>query len=370
MIKIKLYHSIRRLLNGKTAVDNRMKYTVVSFGIALIHLIFAITFGAIRIQVLFIYNVAVTIFYLYHGMVSIRKQRFLFVYIFSMIEILFHASLATWMLGWDWGFNMYTISLVTVSFYFTYTLPKLEGKISVPIITSVIVSVCFILNRVMSMKMEPAYKGDYPEYIKYEFYYFNVVIAFVMLVVFSAFFALEIRYMHKKLERENRRLGEIANFDPLTHLLNRRSMNLHLKSTLDNAEKNGNPFCLMLVDIDDFKKVNDTYGHDCGDEVLVTIAELLSSAVRADDAICRWGGEELLILLRADLDVAKKVAQRICEGIANTNIQYKENEVNVTVTIGMSAYEKDKTIRSMVEEADNNLYYGKNHGKNQYVASE
>ena len=147
-------------------------------------------------------------------------------------------------------------------------------------------------------------------------------------------------------------------------------MSTYLKEAMEYAENNQQNFCLVLADIDDFKKFNDTYGHDCGDEILVTVANMISGRVREGDYVCRWGGEEILVLLRADLEIAVQIAERICQDIASNVVNYKNSEVKVTLTMGASAYSPEKTIEAMIEEADQNLYRGKRNGKNQVVASE
>lgn len=365
----RVYHSIRQIFRGTRTVDIQIKYMALCVGIALIHCVFTIEFLHGGIMPLFWYNLAVVVFYLYHSFVSARRERYLFMYISSVAEILFHVILASLMLGWDWGFAMYSLAIIPATFYLTYTLPQLKEKLYIPICSSVLVSTCFIIVRAATGRIDPLYNGSYSEKMQICFYYFNIIIAIVMLVLFSSLFALEISYMQKQLELENRRLGEIANFDPLTHLMNRRSMNAQLRSAHDIAMSIGSVFCVMLVDIDDFKKVNDTYGHDCGDEVLVSIANTISGDVREEDAVCRWGGEEILILLKADLDIARQVAERICKDVRETIVQHNDIEVSVTLTIGVADYKKKQTIRSMIEEADRNLYYGKHNGKNQVVTS-
>ena len=127
-------------------------------------------------------------------------------------------------------------------------------------------------------------------------------------------------------------------------------------------------FCLMMIDIDDFKHVNDTYGHECGDEVLQYVAHTISTGVKKDDYVFRWGGEEILVLLKTDIEKAKAAAERIRNDIAKDPIYYKNNiSVYVTVTIGISSYTSSTSINQMMEDADQKLYHGKQNGKNQVV---
>ncbi|MBP3568892.1 MAG: diguanylate cyclase [Lachnospiraceae bacterium] len=361
----KMHHFIKHI----RMIDIQTKYRILSISIALVHFLFTIGFGIGHIMPLFWYNFAITLFYLYQGIVSIRKEQYIFMYIRTIIEILFYAVGASLLLGWDWGFAMYTMSLIPASFYLTYTLSHLKRHLLLPIGTSMMVAICFILVRALCQMSEPLYQGYYPEILQICFYYFNIIIALAMLVIFSSLFALEIDYMQKQLEKENHTLENLANYDPLTRLLNRRSMNKNLHTVQQEALQQGKPFCLLLVDIDNFKKVNDTHGHDCGDEVLVTISDLIMSDVREGDFVCRWGGEEILVLLRADLDISKQVAWRICKDVRKTVVKCHDAELSVTVTIGIAAYKEAQSFQSMIEEADKNMYYGKSHGKNQVVTT-
>lgn len=165
-------------------------------------------------------------------------------------------------------------------------------------------------------------------------------------------------------------LEKYVNYDTLTHLLNRRSMDNYLQAAKRHAETGKATFCLLLMDIDDFKKVNDTYGHDCGDAVLKYVAGVVSTDVRKNDNVFRWGGEEILVLLNTDEDKAIAAAERIRHDIESEAVNYRgEVSVNVTVTIGVSSYKGGTSIQDMMDDADAKLYYGKRHGKNQVVSS-
>lgn len=365
----RFYHVVRQILNGARAIDNKIKYMTIGMGIALIHLFFTIAFYLMNVTFLFVYNVGVTVFYFWVSTVIVKKERYTFIFLSCFVEILLHSSIASIMLGWNWGFMIYTIALIPVTFYLTYTLPYFKGSVFAPVTISVMVGVCYVTIKGITDHVPPVYPGSLPKEAHTFFNYFNTMVALCMQLLFSILFALEIRYMQHQLEQENSMLGEIANYDPLTHLLNRRSMNLHLKNALEQAVIMSQPFCLILADIDDFKKVNDTYGHDCGDEILIAVADMISGSVREGDYVCRWGGEEILILLQKDLEVSSQVANRICKDVAANVVHYKEISVSVTLTMGVSRYRAEKTIRSMIEEADQNLYYGKKNGKNQVVCS-
>lgn len=364
---LKGLHDVRQVFNGTRSVNDQIKYMILGVGAAIIHLVFTVSFGIYKITPLFWYNIVITVYYLYLGLEKVKSKHYTVLFISALVEVLFHSAVASLILGWNWGFMIYTIALVPMAFYLTYTLPRFKESLLFPIVWSVIVLGCYFGVRLACDNMQPLYDGKYPANMPVYIYYFNMLVTFLMLLVFSILFALEIRYMQRRLEQENRNLVKIANYDPLTHLMNRRSMNEYLEDAFAKAIRKKKSFCLIMTDIDDFKKVNDTYGHDCGDEVLIAVSDIISERVRKNDYVCRWGGEEILILLRADKEVAVQVAERICNDVAATEITYKKGIVQVTITSGVSAYQEGKNIRQMIDEADQKLYQGKKNGKNQVV---
>lgn len=364
---IKIPHVIRQTFSGLRTIDNALKYRTMGLGLTAAHFFFMVVFGVLQVRLMFWYNLAITVYYFFITIWLVEKERFMAFFLASFSEILLHSAMASVLLGWSWGFMLYTIALIPVGFYFCYTLPHFKENIKMPIVSATIVLLCFVAVRIVTWHADPLYTGYIPIEMPSFFYMFNTMITYVMLLFFSILFSLEIRYMQRQLEQENRTLGQIANYDPLTHLSNRRSMNNHLKSALESAEETGEVFCLVMADIDNFKKVNDTYGHECGDEILIRVSNIISENIREQDNVCRWGGEEMLLLLKADLDNARKVAERICREVEASVVSYKDTDVRVTLTLGVAEYEPGATIRTIIGKADNNLYHGKNNGKNQVV---
>nr|MCR5109274.1 GGDEF domain-containing protein [Lachnospiraceae bacterium] len=142
-----------------------------------------------------------------------------------------------------------------------------------------------------------------------------------------------------------------------------------LKKAYDEGIRDNKVFSLLMIDIDDFKRINDTYGHDCGDEVLKFVASTISSCVRKDDKVFRWGGEEILVLTGAEEEAAVLEAERIRTEIEKQTINYRgETEISVTVTIGVTAFDNKLDLKSMMDDVDRKLYHGKQNGKNQVVS--
>jgi diguanylate cyclase (GGDEF)-like protein len=188
----------------------------------------------------------------------------------------------------------------------------------------------------------------------------------VICVIWTMTVLLIITYFGSKFLVEE--LEKYANYDTLTHLLNRRSMDNYLREAYRQAHTGRSSFCLLMADIDDFKKVNDTYGHDCGDEVLKYVAQTISTGVKKNDSVFRWGGEEICILLNTDEERAVAAAERIRADIERDPVNYRnEADVFVTVTMGVAPYRDGMTIQAMMDDADAKLYWGKQHGKNRVV---
>lgn len=163
----------------------------------------------------------------------------------------------------------------------------------------------------------------------------------------------------KKMEEEIRRLTEL---DSLTQLYNRFKLDAVLKMEMERYGRSGSPFSLIMIDIDNFKKVNDTYGHVAGDKVLVEIAEILKSNIRKIDTAGRWGGEEFLIILpESDLAGGLAVAEKLREKIG----EYIFSEVgHLTSSFGVAESVRDADEQELVYRADKAMYQAKLSGKN------
>lgn len=163
-------------------------------------------------------------------------------------------------------------------------------------------------------------------------------------------------------------IQNIAIYDTLTNLYNRRYFEERLEVETQKAFYGGLPLSLIMVDIDHFKRVNDTFGHTEGDKVLYEIALLLKGSVRKKDTVARYGGEEfILILPEAGLGEASMIAERIRRSVENTPFEIGQAQVNLTVSLGISSYpgHRAKTKEDLIKMADSALYDAKRKGRNQ-----
>lgn len=164
----------------------------------------------------------------------------------------------------------------------------------------------------------------------------------------------------------NKELRQQALTDPLTTLYNRRKMEEILNNHM-TANPDGN-FCIAIGDIDFFKKINDTYGHNCGDQVLSSLAALFKEKTLGIGHVCRWGGEEFLFFIPdTNLDDANTLMNDIRISVGKCAITYKELTIHVTMTFGIEENDFHSSLTELVKHADDKLYYGKTHGRNTVI---
>lgn len=167
----------------------------------------------------------------------------------------------------------------------------------------------------------------------------------------------------RELEENNRLLEELASTDPLTRTLNRYKMQQLLENEFRRVQRYGRPWSLIMFDLDQFKAVNDTHGHQVGDQVLQTTAEIVRESVRDTDAIARWGGEEFLILCpETNTEGTTEIAERICQ---NLEVSEFPNDLKITASIGVTSYQSEDTLDSLLNRVDQALYHSKKNGRNQ-----
>ena len=176
--------------------------------------------------------------------------------------------------------------------------------------------------------------------------------------------ALENAQRHRLVERQ-------AATDELTGLPNRRLFMRSLGTEVARAKRNGGVFSVVMLDLDDFKRVNDVFGHDAGDRALRVFADVLRSAMRETDVAARIGGEEFACLLpSSDEAGAHRLAERIRVDLANRAITLPDGrEVSITASLGIAAYPERKTAEALLRAADRALYRAKSEGKNRVATN-
>lgn len=167
------------------------------------------------------------------------------------------------------------------------------------------------------------------------------------------------------------RIRDLATHDELTGLINRRRMQELMHTEKHRTVRSGRGFCLAMIDIDHFKRVNDRLGHVAGDEVLARVAGTIAAGLRETDIVARWGGEEFLVMFTdTDEDTAERVLLRIQASLAQTCVTEADTSLRVTFSAGVGNHLRDETLTRTIDRADRALYAAKTAGRNRVVHAE
>ncbi|HXU92781.1 MAG TPA: sensor domain-containing diguanylate cyclase [Gallionella sp.] len=189
--------------------------------------------------------------------------------------------------------------------------------------------------------------------------YTNLILAFIVTAIVLLLTSLTI-------SRYQGRLEVMATTDKLTGLANRQAFEILIGQMLPEAERTGKPLAALLMDIDHFKQCNDQYGHLAGDKVIQHVAAILRSTLRQSDVVCRWGGEEFLMLIKdCSREQGVQIAGKICDAVRNAPLQLDGATLNITISAGVaSGFEEER----LLVEADAALYAAKEAGRDQVKA--
>ena len=157
----------------------------------------------------------------------------------------------------------------------------------------------------------------------------------------------------------------LANLDSLTNLYNRRAYLKNLEQSISFSNRTGQALCVLVIDVDHFKHINDSHGHDAGDMVLKTIAKTIEHCLRTEDVMGRMGGEEFSICLpNTTLASALIVAERICKAVHSTAITLESTNITCSVSVGVATLRKLESPRDVLRRSDQAMYFAKANGRN------
>lgn len=322
------------------------------------HLIFTAVFAYLQLWDIAIYTAFAS--FLWIGIFLLnRRGNHRIAFLLGLVETFTLSTLTSFMLGWQSGFYLYILVAVLLSF----VNAKMSSLVQVLL---GIFSGVLLLYLFMFSPLDPVL-GTIDRYLTA----MNIVIAVVMLSFIGHYFEASAEGAETELLNVNKKLLNLATTDPVTNLTNRRNMMLRIEQEKEKLVMNGRPFVLIMIDIDNFKHVNDEYGHDCGDFVLVAIAESISLTIRKQDQVARWGGDEFLVMLpETDLEGGRIVGEKIRSRIIHTPFLYHGLDIPVTLTLGVGLCDKNIGIGGCLRKADQALYEGKQAGKNRVTLSE
>lgn len=210
----------------------------------------------------------------------------------------------------------------------------------------------------------PLLQTEYP--LHFSFRFLGALLS-VSIIAYAYEFTLEdgrneLLILSQKYEKLSRR-------DELTSLSNRRDIAEKIDNEVSRFERNQHPFCVLMLDLDNFKQINDVHSHHCGDHVLSEVGRTLSQSTQKRDCVARWGGEEFLVLLpETGIQQARIIAERLRENIADMDCSYQDIPIRITLSIGIAEFNQNTTVDDMIKRADKMLYTAKHGGKNMVVA--
>lgn len=207
-------------------------------------------------------------------------------------------------------------------------------------------------------------------FIEYPFYFsLRYFLSLVAVSILAYLYEYTREDGRKELIALNNEFDQLARRDPLTGISNRRDMLERLSHEESRFRRKRYTFSVLLIDIDNFKKLNDTYGHSAGDHILTELSKALSLATQGRGTVARWGGEEFLILLpQTTLQDALEAAEHLRSRVEKTRYVFKRQVLQITISVGVSQYQEGEHVETtLLSKADKMLYVAKNSGRNRVV---
>ncbi len=349
-------------------LSDKREFTMYLIGLAaclMAHVLYLVLFFSCKVRVMVIFNICSVIFYVLMLILAFKVQEKIYLVYASIIEIIIHAAVATVCVGCKPDFSMFLLMIIPLTFFM-----PVKNKAFPFVVLFVSLALYGVLRYIFHDPANALYDIENSD-VATVLYVINIVIGTFVLVYVTFISTLYNRYTDSKLRVQNEQLRVLASVDPLTKLLNRRAMNEELKNISKASGTSRISYFVGLGDIDDFKMINDTYGHDFGDVVLQSIAGIIQSKVPEGGFVSRWGGEEFLFVIpETDMDAGVKISEDIIQTVRENEFVKFNNSFAVTMTIGTSEGLPDDYFDKVITRADNRLYKGKNSGKNCVVKAD
>ena len=274
------------------------------------------------------------------------------------IIILFWCAWGVHTFGWNVGVQHFLILLILFLFFNICISPKLK----------ILICLFFLAFRIClyayAISSEAPHQLGNTEQIVFQT--MNSTVFFLLVALICVFLSSSIQDTERRLRLDNETLNREAGTDPLTGLPNRREM----ISTIENFLKEfpEHTFSIAIADIDFFKKVNDTYGHACGDATLVALTKLFKAESQDRYRACRWGGEEFFFFFpEKNLDEAGVIMNDLAFAVEKLPLEYEGKQFSITITVGVEETDFHSSLEELLDSADEKLYLGKNAGRNRVI---
>lgn len=344
--------NVKHILKDHQA-DLRQVYQRIIFLALIVHIVYAITFSIFTMPILVYYHIASILFYVIMSY-CVRKNYFRLAVSAVHIEVCICVLINSLLCGWNAGFALYLIAIATLVYFCPF------NHIFIPYLFSLAeVALFFILK----FWIIPDFAiSTVPPNSQLNFLYFlNAISAFSIILYAALISNVSAATTKKVLLNDNKNLKNIAHYDQLTNLVTRR----YLLDKIDNIDLQNQKVIVVMADIDDFKLINDQYGHPCGDYILQVLGALFKKHLSNNVDVCRWGGEEFVIIFNnINKQEALEQIKNICKIVREHHFVYEQQGIKISMTFGISYSEESTTFEKLLEIADKRLYIGKNTGKN------
>jgi len=319
-----------------------------------LHVIFLVVFYINDIKPLYYYNFFSIALYLSTIYIALNYYHYLpYTIIAIVFEVLSHQFLAIYLLGWDYGFQYFFIAIAAYFAIGGYV------RFAIPLILTVISFICLITTYLLSNYTIASYSMS--DQAQESFYLLNMVMTFLITSTTPLIYSFSVKKYQSILLYE-------SNTDTLTKLNNRKRAMELIREEFSRNNREQSEFILSIADIDNFKRINDTYGHDIGDAVLVEIAHVVQKELRQHDIKARWGGEEFLFMLPdTNIDNGIITLNKLRKSISKIKVPLGKSKIKVTMTFGIASSKSSHDPENILKYADNALYQGKRNGKDQVV---
>ena len=354
---------IGKLTNEKNLSDDDIYLylvLIVSTAFAgLMHVALLIVMLIIDLPLLIALNILSIAIYFFALVRLIRKKQYTSAGVIIAAEVIFYILNVSFYIGTSHYVVLYYFVILFMQLIIPYGEVKTRVFVSVAIWVSIIASLLVGVSHAPSHAVLPPGHDLFLLMV-------NVNLAFIGIVVLLISSNMIRTIITKSNTIRLEHYKNQANTDSLTGLYNRRYSKSFFSAIVEkNAE---GPWCVAMLDIDDFKNINDSLGHMAGDAVLCNLSNVLKRSLRKTDLLFRWGGEEFLLFLsHVELESAVKIAEKVLKQIAGTPFSHGQNAINITVTIGVCELDINN-IEASIELCDKRLYQGKSKGKNMVVS--
>ena len=314
-----------------------------------LHVFYLVLFLIAKLYILVYVTAGVIALYIFFFFLIYKKKYYPYALLCGN-EFFAYIAVTTVMLGFNTGFHFYLIALCIVSFFTTYfsKTKNLKGSVVWVGLSLAIYLALYFVTKFNA----PYYVID--QWLEITLFTTHAIVVFLFIASYLLVFLKYALSLEKKIMNQSRT-------DELTQIGNRYALFDYFEAESKDDKT------IALFDIDDFKNINDKYGHVTGDFILKRVAELTTENLK-DSFVCRYGGEEFVVVFNSDnFDVVIEELETFRKNIEKEAFEFENAKINLTITIGVSQYRDNISLEKWVELADEKMYFGKNNGKNKTV---